>query len=284
MKHFIFLISTLICSIHLFSQSGSSNKLDSDRVIFDRYVDFIEPYRTSSIENILQVSAEFFIGTPYVAQTLEVNSDEQLVINLRQLDCTTLVENVIALSLAAKSGDLSFDNFINELKNIRYRNGEINDYSSRLHYTSDWVYEHQNSGVFKDLSSSLDLIKEVKLIDFMSSHRNAYPLLKTDDVMLNKIIDVESEINKRGGFYYLQKNKLASKVSDIPHMAIIAFTTSINGLDVTHMAFAYRKTNGELSFIHASSVEMKVVIDKRSLIDYVNSQKNCTGLIVTKLL
>lgn len=283
MRHFIIFIVALIYSIQIFPQSESLNYNDSDRVIFNKYVDFIEPFRSNPIENILQVTAEFLLGTPYVAQTLEVNSDEQLVVNLRELDCTTLVENVIALSLTAKSDSLSFDKFITELRNIRYRDGVITDYSSRLHYTSDWVYEHLKQGVFKDLSINLDLIKDVKRIHFMSSHRQAYPLLKTDNKMLSKISEIESDINDRGGFYYLPKKKLPLKESYIPHMAIIAFTTSIEGLDVTHMAFAYRKLDGELSFIHASSIENKVVIDKRSLIDYVNNQKNCTGLIVTTL-
>ena len=38
-------------------------------------------------------------GIPYVAKTLEVNNEEQLIVNLRQLDCTTYVETVTALSL-----------------------------------------------------------------------------------------------------------------------------------------------------------------------------------------
>jgi len=51
------------------------------------------------------------------------------------------VENVIALSLAARGDELSFDAFVDELRKIRYRNGIIDDYSSRLHYTCDWVFE-----------------------------------------------------------------------------------------------------------------------------------------------
>ena len=49
--------------------------------------------------------ARHFLGVPYVAHTLEVNvdasqpveRDERLVVNTRQLDCTTLVETVVAL-------------------------------------------------------------------------------------------------------------------------------------------------------------------------------------------
>ena len=43
--------------------------------------------------------ARQFLDKPYVAHTLEVNDREQLVVNTRQLDCTTLVETVTALKL-----------------------------------------------------------------------------------------------------------------------------------------------------------------------------------------
>ena len=66
-------------------------------------------------------------------------------------------------------------------------------------------------------------------------------------------------------------------------MSIIAFTTSINGLDVTHTGFAYQK-DGELTFIHASSAKNKVIIDSLTLSDYCNLQKSSTGIIVAKLL
>ena len=50
-------------------------------------------------------------GRPYVAKTLEVNATERLVVNLRQLDCTTYVETVTALTLAASHGCYTFDGF-----------------------------------------------------------------------------------------------------------------------------------------------------------------------------
>ena len=41
-------------------------------------------------ENDVLFFARQFLGTPYVAHTLEVSDPERLVVNLRQLDCTTL--------------------------------------------------------------------------------------------------------------------------------------------------------------------------------------------------
>lgn len=50
-------------------------------------------------------------GVPYVAKTLEVNREERLVVNLRQLDCTTYVETVLALSRCMMQGKPTFANF-----------------------------------------------------------------------------------------------------------------------------------------------------------------------------
>lgn len=50
-----------------------------------------------------QCHAEIRIELPqnsYVAHTLEVNDEEKLVVNFDEVDCTTFVEYVLALSLS----------------------------------------------------------------------------------------------------------------------------------------------------------------------------------------
>ena len=53
--------------------------------------------------------ARQFLGVPYVAHTLELNDKEQLVVNTRELDCTTLVEprSICLLIYRASSVDVS---------------------------------------------------------------------------------------------------------------------------------------------------------------------------------
>ncbi|HMM17897.1 N-acetylmuramoyl-L-alanine amidase-like domain-containing protein [Petrimonas sp.] len=250
-----------------------------DKIIFEHYRKHIDPIRSKSKELILQQTAEFFLNAPYVAGTLDKNDTERLVINLREFDCVTFVETVIALANTVVSDDLSFDNFASQLKRIRYRNGIVDGYDSRLHYTSDWIYDNVKKKILSEASQRLGGISETKTIDFMTTHRTAYRLLKTDDQMLERIRNIEGEINARGGFYYLPKEKLESAKVDIPHMAMIAFTTSIKGLDTTHTGFAYKK-DGKLTFIHASSAKNNVVIDEKTLSDYCKTQKKCTGITV----
>lgn len=263
--------------------SQETSITDKDEVLFNSYVEYITPFKSATIETILEKTARFFIGTPYLAHTLEGNVDEMLVVNLRELDCVTFVENVWALSQAANSNNLSFDNYKENLTKIRYRNSEITDYSSRLHYTSDWIFENQKDGLLQNISQQLSGIKETKQINFMSSHRCAYKQLAYDDVMFEKIRQIEVEINNRGGFYYLPKGAIAAKAKEIPHMAVIGIVTYIDGLDTSHVGFACREGD-KLNFIHASSAKMEVVLDSKTLSNYCFSQKNCKGIIIAKVL
>jgi hypothetical protein len=204
------------------------------------------------------------------------------VVNLREFDCTTFVETVIALSRTLESDVPLFETFISELRNIRYRNGVVAGYASRIHYTSDWVYEQEQKGRIKNISALLGGTREEKQINFMSTHRQAYKQL-VDDAALRDIISMEQKINARGGFAYLPKAQIAIAAPLIPHMAMIGFVTHINGLDISHVGFAYKNGN-KLTFFHASSAQKKVVVDEKTLSDYCKEQKSCAGILVSQIM
>src|SRR3989339_358935 len=87
--------------------------------------------------------ATMLINTPYVAFTLEGPGPEICRINLKGLDCVTLYENVLDIARLLKKGRFSFEELINEVTFTRYRSGVLTDYTSRLHYTSDWIYDNE---------------------------------------------------------------------------------------------------------------------------------------------
>lgn len=84
-------------------------------------------------KNLMIYFARQLRGIPYVAKTLEVNPSEQLVVNLHQLDCTTYVETVMALTLCAREQSIRFEDYCRWLRTIRYEQGKIG-YTRRLHY------------------------------------------------------------------------------------------------------------------------------------------------------
>lgn len=101
-----------------------------------------------------------------------------LTVNLDELDCTTFIENVVALALTVENHRCSWMDFINTLEAIRYRNGEANGYASRLHYISDWVITNSHRGYIRDVTDRIpNSDVEIKTLDYMSSHRNSYPAM-----------------------------------------------------------------------------------------------------------
>lgn len=98
--------------------------------------------------------ADKLLGTPYVAHTLE-GDREYLSINVDQLDCTTFVETLAALTKAAKAKSPSWYAYASALESIRYHSGHIDGYASRLHYISAWIIENANRGNFTEITSSL---------------------------------------------------------------------------------------------------------------------------------
>jgi hypothetical protein len=282
MKRFIFSllsIAFIICA----SAQLKVFQMDEDVKIFEQYLSYIAPYKDASDEIVLEKTTLFFLGKPYVAHTLEITDEEMLVVNLREFDCMTFVETVLALARTAKADNPTFETYLDNLRNIRYRNGEISDYSSRLHYTVDWVYENEKRGFVKNISSKFPYnLIDMKEINFMSNNRTAYKHLKDDDAMLEKIIAIENNINKRGGIAFIPKIRIDDNAAEIPNMSMVAFTASINGLDVTHVGFTSWK-NDKLTFIHASTSQNKVIIDEKTIEEYCAAQRSRTGVIIVKL-
>lgn len=220
--------------------------------------------------------AEQFLGKPYVPATLE-KTPEALIINLEEFDCFTLVENVLALSLAKHSPEAGLDTYREYLQLLRYRNGVINGYASRMHYFTDWARQATDNGILVNMTEEVGEVQE-KSIDFMSVNRKLYPALATDDKVLTEIVKAEKELNENA-FYYVPKAKFSSVEDQIEEGDIIAFTSVVKGLDVNHEGFAVRK-GGKLHLLHASLDEKKVIISKESLQQYLERIKKHSGIMI----
>ena len=218
----------------------------------------------------------------YVGGTLETENEENLIVNFDKFDCVTFQETCTALALDKKSENPSFENFKQILKNIRYRNGEINGYVSRLHYTSDWINDNIKKGNILDLSKKLGGEKLNKKISFMTSHSALYPKLKDDTLSQQRMLEIENEINQNS-IYYIPKSKIQNISAKIKSGNLIFITTATEGLDFAHVGIAINE-NGVLKMIHASSSAKKVVKTPTSLSEYLKGMKNFTGISVAEVL
>ena len=223
-----------------------------------------------------------FIGTDYLAQGLEKDGNEQLVINLTGLDCTTFLENALVFSRLIKKGKTSFEDYKSELTFIRYKNGIINQYPSRLHYFSDWIYNNQQKGIIKDITKEIGGEKISFNLNFMSTHPQSYKHLKENPSFIPLIKKQEKEISSRT-YYHIPKEKISSVEDKIQNGDLIAFTTNIKGLDISHVGIAVKEKNGRIHLLHAPQVGSKVQITEKPIGEYVLSVKKHTGVIVLRI-
>ncbi|MFV0289933.1 MAG: N-acetylmuramoyl-L-alanine amidase-like domain-containing protein [Mangrovibacterium sp.] len=218
--------------------------------------------------------AQSFIGTPYKENTLDININEQLIVNIANVDCTTFVEYVLAIAMSD-----SYTQFSAKLQAIRYRQGKIIDYTSRLHYFSDWIYENIQNGTITCIDSSFQETY-LKKINFMSSHADSYPLVKGNSVLIHQLAEIEKQISLRHQ-HYIPKDKVQTYESTFKDGDLVAITTNIEGLDVVHVGFIIFK-NKRAHLLHASSNKNEVTISNEPLSDYLAKSKNKTGIMIVR--
>jgi len=233
-----------------------------------------------SLNDLLIQVGKYFIGAPYVADTLDREGEEALVVNLRQFDCFTFLENVIVLARLIEIGKTGFNNYKKQLKIIRYRKGRLKGYASRLHYFSDWLYDNEQKGLMKDITGMIGGKQYTKEIRFMTQHPENYPPLK-DKKLYNELLVVEKRISGKTG-HVVSKAEFIMAEPKIENGNVIGIATDIEGLDVTHVGFAVWIGN-HVYLLHASQEEKKVVVSKRMLGEYLDGNESISGVIIAKV-
>lgn len=227
--------------------------------------------------------AKQFEGKPYVASTLE-GEPEELTVNMDEMDCTTLIDNVAALAFTLGEGRTSWRDFIYNLKRLRYAGGEINGYASRLHYVSAWILDNVHRGNLKEATNSFPEAEyTVKTLDFISRHHDKYPAL-ADSANLEGIKNVE--LGYRNHRYpYIKSSRVGNKgvTAQLHDGDIIAITTKTPGLDVQHMGIVVIDDNGIPHLLHASSAAGKVTTESAPLSEYFRKNRSATGMRVIRL-
>ncbi|MGB5402829.1 MAG: N-acetylmuramoyl-L-alanine amidase-like domain-containing protein [Robiginitalea sp.] len=271
----------LLCSAYGWAQTERVLFSPEDRIIFDRLIQEIEGEGLKPIGEVIVSTGQELLHTPYVAGTLEGHTPEILIVNLRGLDCTTFVENVLVVGGMLQEGQTDWDTYLGHLERLRYRDGLRAGYASRLHYFTDWIRNNAEKGLVEDITQSLGGVPREKRIDFMGTHPALYPSLSSE-ASLSAVKNVEKELSAQVT-YVLAKEEVSKVESQIKNGDIIALATSVDGLDVTHTGFAFRKDNGRIHLLHAST-RGGVEISKAPLAVYLQGVKGNTGIIVVRPL
>lgn len=231
--------------------------------------------------------ARKFLGRPYVAYTLEVfDGEERLVVNTRELDCTTLVENVTALTLCAYRNLYTYRDYLNALVSMRYRRGVIDRYPSRIHYFSDWILENTASGIVNEIQSPIPPFSDVQtiMVDYMSRHPHSYKALRLHPEFVSEISQMEQKLSGRQ-FRYVPKVEVKNTkaMRDAVHDGdIIAITCNKPGLDIAHLGFAVWREDG-LHLLNASQLHKCVVEEPMTLGQYLQKHSSHTGIRIIRI-
>lgn len=292
----ILLFITIICLICCKAQENKATteeyKYPEDRAYLREdslkisqllYQASIEGDYRKHIESL--VFASSFLDIPYVGHTLEVNDKEKLVINTRELDCTTFMENVVALTLCDKTGRYTFDDFCYFLQKIRYGEGDTVAYWNRNHYFFGWMAENEKKGIIERITD--EVFHSAKMendINFMTSHVSNYKMLDANKEWLPRIAEMEKMVTELH-YTYIPKEKIdnSTELRTLIHDGdILGLTTEIKGLDTQHVGIAVWKDDG-LHLMNASLLHKKVVLEEKLLYDYLQGQKRMTGMIVGRI-
>lgn len=224
-----------------------------------------------------------FIGTKYTANSLEKGDEEKLVVYLTGFDCYTFLESCLVFARCIKLGKTTFEDFQNELKKIRYRNGIIDEYPSRLHYFSDWINNLGKRRLIKDITKEIGGVPYDNKVNFMSTHTSSYQQLGNNPKFIEKMEMIEEIISMRS-YFYIPQNNIKAVEENIISGDLIGITTNIKGLDIIHTGIAIRLDDDRIYLLHSSQTGNKVQISKKPLADYIKRNKNQTGIIVVRAI
>ncbi|MBR7019031.1 MAG: DUF1460 domain-containing protein [Prevotella sp.] len=236
--------------------------------------------------NLMVHFARQLIGIPYVGHTLEPFDKERLIINLRELDCTTMVENALALSLCVRDSVCSFEAFCHILQKIRYEQGDEPAYTKRLHYFTSWIEDNTSMGFCKEVQGPNPPFTAWQTVEasYMTQHPDRYRMLKVNPGDIPAIRKMEQRIEGRR-YRYIPKDQLTNTSllrQTIHDGDIIAIITNIAGLDTQHIGIAVWHDDG-LHLLNASSIHHKVVEEPMTLQQYLFQHKTMPGIRIIRL-
>ncbi len=281
------LINCLICAVVALTATAQTNirfgneKVDTARIDALLVEAVAQDFR--SAEAAVAFFARSLEGTPYAAATLE-GEPEMLTVRIDSVDCTTFVETAMALAFTNSERRSSWRDFVYNLRRLRYRNGEVEGYASRLHYVCDWAVDNIHRGNIKDATLLFpNYSYVVRSIDFMSTNRDKYEAL-ADSVNYERIRGIENGY-RHHRFPYIKSNSVKSKDAKAAFRSgdVVALVSRLENLDTSHMGIVLKDDKGNPYLLHASSTSGKVEVSKYDLAEFLRRNRQWIGVRVFRL-
>jgi len=214
--------------------------------------------------------AESFLGSPYLAGSLDGAGPEQLRLDLTRFDCMLFIEQLLALSLSD-----SFDQFVEHTRDLRYRDGRVS-YCTRQHYFHDWVRSAQSQNLLETTSGWPGEITRSLPLNFMSEQRQLYRPMQSEE-----LFDCirRREESRQVVQHYVPLHAIESVLPRIQSGDLFAIATRIEGLDVSHTGVLVRE-GSSVDAIHAAPG--RGVMRSRSFGRYLRSIPDAIGAVIVR--
>lgn len=241
--------------------------------------------KDSRMGKVMVETARLFLGIPYVPGTLE-KEEESLVVKFDGFDCATFVDTVLALSrslLLSRDKTAIPNTFVEELSNIRYKNGRSDSFLDRLHYTTQWIAENERTGRVRDISEELGGNKRTINFGQMSEDMKKDRRFGSRPETVARMKEYEAVLSKTPQCY-IPTEKIESILDKLRPGDIICFVARRPDLDTVHVSVFAGLTPGcdVPTIIHASSRAKRVLVEPKGLVDYTKQRKNTQGIMVVR--
>lgn len=287
------ILAVALCVLVMWFASGSATASSASAAFqgkdeFDRIIAkcATEGWRALPVGELMGKIAIQLEGTPYQSRTLEISPDREICsVNLSGLDCFTFFESTLDLARMLKKGEHATADLLAEVGYTRYRGGVVGDYSTRLHYMSDWLEDNQAKGVVRILSQLPGAEPFHPNVSFMSSHPDLSIQLKAHPQLIPKIKQREETVN-RLSMRFVPLARLSEVQPLLKTGDIVAICTDKPGLDIMHTGLVLRTADGIAHFIDASSRKsvMKVTLEPGPLSETIARMAHATGVIFARPL
>ncbi|MDG5767234.1 DUF1460 domain-containing protein [Balneolales bacterium ANBcel1] len=235
----------------------------------------------TEVPALISFYAEQQMGLPYVDGLLDQSGEEQLVVTLDGTDCVIYVEMALALALAMTTlgGSTSVDDFRSHLEAIRYREGRVDGYGSRLHYFSDWLMTNDDKGLLTLLFQDEDL-PAIGPVRFMSENRERYRHLAENERNWRMVRATEKQLDDRV-LRYIPADRIPEFESRFQSGDVLAFVTTIDKLDISHTGLVLM--DGDRAGFYHASLTGSVITDPGTIYEYVRRQETIKGIVIARL-
>lgn len=226
------------------------------------------------------------MNVPYVAHTLEPNDKERLIVNLRELDCTTFVETVTALTLCVRTHRTTFEDYCRVLQKIRYWQGRPPQYVRRLHYFTSWIEDNTTMDLVREIQGPNPPFTAVQTVQahYMTQHPDKYRMLTVNPQDIPMIREMEQRIEGKKYRYIPQHQLFNNRLlrNTVHDGDIIVIITNKEGLDTQHLGIAAWHSDG-LHLLNASSIHHKVIEEPMTLRQYLFKHPSMPGIRIVRV-